>query len=49
MSSESNDKLWDRTIALLKQLVQEEEANKTSGDEYAHFAKQLYIRNEQGL
>lgn len=44
MSSESNDTLWDRTIAALKQLVQEEEANNdTSGDEYTHYAK-LYVR-----
>lgn len=40
MSSESNDKLWDRTISLLKQLVQEEDA---AGDEHTHYAK-LYIR-----
>ena len=46
MSSESNDKLWDRTISLLKQLVQEEEEeanNDAAGDEYTHYAK-LYIR-----
>eukprot|EP00984_Skeletonema_dohrnii_P023692 scaffold12794_cov100-Skeletonema_dohrnii-CCMP3373.AAC.3 len=44
MSSESNDTLWDRTIAALKQIVQEEEANNdTSGDEYTHYAK-LYVR-----
>lgn len=44
MSNESNDKLWDRTISHLKQLVQEEEANNdAAGDEYTHYAK-LYIR-----
>ncbi len=44
MSSESNDKLWDRTISLLKQLVQEEEASDdAAGDEYTNHAK-LYIR-----
>jgi hypothetical protein len=46
MSSESNDQLWDRSIATLKQLLsQEEEANNPSqkDDEYTHYAK-LYIR-----
>lgn len=40
MSSESLDKLWDRTITVLKQL---EESNVASGDEYTHHAK-LYVR-----
>lgn len=44
MSSESIDKLWDCTITVLKQLVQEEEvSNVASGDEYIHNAK-LYVR-----
>ena len=50
MSSESNDKLWDRTIVVLKQLVKEEEEEEEedsnvvkSGEEYMQHASR-YVR-----
>jgi hypothetical protein len=45
MSSESIDKLWDCTITVLKELVQEEESSNAASvpDEYMHYAK-LYVR-----